>query len=113
MKYKTLFRLLIKFLGVWMCTYGLCAFFRDLIYVGLFYSSNHALAGLNLYERLYPIFEIAAGCYLFFDGRWIVDKAIPANHPYCPECAYDLMHNTSARCPECGTVIPNITDALP
>ncbi|GMU20302.1 MAG: hypothetical protein AMXMBFR13_03990 [Phycisphaerae bacterium] len=49
------------------------------------------------------VFYVAFGLYLFFGGRWIVDKAVPANRPYCPECGYDLTAATRNRCPECDT----------
>jgi len=32
---------------------------------------------------------------------------------HCPVCSYDLTGNTSGRCPECGTTIPDTKGALP
>jgi rubrerythrin len=50
--------------------------------------------------------EMIAGAYLFFGGKWVADKAIPSNRPYCHECGYELTGNVSDRCPECGTFPP-------
>ena len=41
--------------------------------------------------------------YLFFGGKWIADKAIPGNRPYCHECGYDLTNAVGNVCTECGT----------
>jgi hypothetical protein len=51
--------------------------------------------------------EAAIGLYLFFGGKWIANKAIPGNRPYCHECGYDLTQNSSGICPECGTPTPS------
>ena len=54
---------------------------------------------------LFAFVFIIAGVYLFFGGRWIADKAIPGNRPYCYECGYDLSNYVGERCPECGTPV--------
>jgi hypothetical protein len=54
----------------------------------------------------------AVGLYLFFGGKWIVDKAIPSNRPYCHECGYELTAATQNRCPECGTPF-RLEDVMP
>jgi hypothetical protein len=49
------------------------------------------------------ILSLLIGLYLFFGGKWIVNRAIPGNRPYCQECGYELTRTQSDRCPECGT----------
>ena len=109
MRYKTLFRLLLKFLGVWLTIQGLAqlvfAIFH-LIQLGRVDESNLIVNGAILSAFLL----IIAGVYLFFGGRWIADKAIPGNRPYCYGCGYDLGNYVGERCPECGT--PVSTDQM-
>jgi hypothetical protein len=50
-----------------------------------------------------PLFELAAGLYLFFGGKRIAELAVPSNHLYCRECGYDLTATPGHVCPDCGT----------
>jgi hypothetical protein len=50
--------------------------------------------------------QLLLGLYLFFGAKWIVNKAIPSNRPYCPECGYDLSKSRGDVCPECGVALP-------
>ena len=55
-----------------------------------------------------PVAQSAIGLYLLLGGAWLVNKCIPSNRPYCPECGYDLSSSKgSGRCPECGVPIPS------
>jgi len=106
MKYKTLFRLLLKLLGVWFFVQGLD---RILWAVVAYFQ---AFTGNRMYEYTWAhtagaLISLVAGFYLFFRGNWILDRAIPSNRPYCPECGYDLTGNASVRCSECGIALPD------
>lgn len=107
MKYKTLFRLMLKAIGVWLFFDGvswflmyapsMIAMLADRLPMGASVSWEYVLMPMG------PLIKVGAGVYLFFGGARIVDKAVPGNRPYCPECAYDLSGAVSNRCPECGT----------
>ena len=109
MKYKTLFRLLLKVLGVWLTANGIVALAGSTLQVVSFAASQ--FFGGNppmpvwwpLSTSVTGLAQVGLGLYLFFGGRWIADKAIPGNRPYCHECAYDLSYSQSNCCPECGT----------
>lgn len=115
MEYKTHFRLAMKFLGVYFFFEGTTRLISCIDSVlGLIlppfgiwsfgtYGTNQALASLA---------GMVIGLYLFFGGRWIVDRAIPGNRNYCHECGYDLTGNLQGICSECGTAfrVPEATD---
>ncbi len=99
MKYKTLFRMLLKAIGVWVFVVGIASLFSSLAYVFMgafqsFFWIAHLLGALS---------QLGIGIYLFFGGKWIADKAIPGNRPYCHECGYDLTNAAGNLCTECGT----------
>jgi len=106
MKYKTLFRLALKFLGLWFVVDGIVDVMRVLVHdvvrhrmvgaPGIWWSANSYFGA---------VVQLAMGLYFLLGGEWIVKKIIPSNRPYCPECAYDLRGMSGDRCPECGTVI--------
>jgi hypothetical protein len=104
-KYKTLFRLALKVVGICSVIAALPttaeALTRILISVS---RGSWFLTPLEtVLDFLGPIFMVGAGCYLFFGGEWIVNKAIPSNRPYCHECGYMLKNLTGNKCPECDT----------
>lgn len=106
MKYKTLFRVLLKLIGIWFALQGA---------MGVIHQSAIPIAGAISGIRFGGDFvlhvstivsfapQVGIGLYLFFGGEWIVNLAIPNNRPYCQECGYDLSHAEKERCPECGT----------
>jgi hypothetical protein len=109
MKYKTLFRLCLKLLGVYLFFTNIDSVLTFMVATADIRSRGPSSSRFFL-STLIPlvyqsggIVEFVLGFYLFFGGKWIVDKAIPGNRPYCQECAYDLTGAANNRCAECGT----------
>jgi hypothetical protein len=104
-----MFRLALKFLGVWLVATGIAPLMGSaFMYVGYLFATfgfgdMYYEPGFWLSLPAQHLAQVGVGLYLFFGGRWIVDKAIPGNRPYCHECGYDLRHCGSNCCPECGT----------
>jgi hypothetical protein len=122
MKHKTWFRLVLKAIGVLLIGWSIPAMVQTLIqliqYGDMFtfyapYSMNspptrstaEIVWGIVLGSSPH-LMMVAFGLYLFFGGKWIVNKAIPSNRAYCPECGYQIANAESASCPECGVVLP-------
>jgi hypothetical protein len=111
MRFKTLFRVLLKLIGVWIFIQGSAAVIQAgawlvqvVIQPGSFMPDmNPWLIG----SLVAGLLQVALGLYFFFGGAWVVNRAIPANRPYCPECGYDLTRNGRPNCPECGTLLPH------
>ena len=113
MKHKTWFRLVLKAIGIVLIGLSLsqvaplAIFAITLIagYFGVFYDPNMFL--YNWPYWLGGVLEFSLGLYLLCGGKWLLNRIIPSNRPYCPECGYDLSKNQSANCPECGIALPS------
>lgn len=106
MKHKTWFRLVIKAIGVYMIVTTIPTIFSQVSWYVIYYATLDAQAPDQwpwmLHNFLHWGFQLALGLYLLFGGKWIVNKVIPSNRPYCPECGYELSKASGGNCPECG-----------
>ncbi len=105
MKYKTLFRLLLKLVGLCFVVQGAAGAIGIAVVILQLYAVQASFNALFFNLELMYVTQLIAGLYLFFGGKWIVNLVIPSNHPYCPECGYDLSKASASECPECGTPI--------
>lgn len=115
MKHKTLFRLAIKILGLALLGFGLpqliisLASIINLIVIQLGMGSSPFSMPFDwsmIGWVLGPLVQLLFAAYLLFGGEWIVNKFIPSNRPYCPDCGYDVSGSSVEQCPECGSLLP-------
>lgn len=110
MKYKTLVRLTVKVLGIYLVVAGLGQLCGALVYVVGLSLGTTGVSSVAFWRYLSmlgsPAGNVVLGLYLFFGGTWVVNKIVPSNRPYCPECGCELTGLTGARCPECGVQLP-------
>jgi hypothetical protein len=124
MKHKTWFRLVLKAIGVLLVGLALPDVTTLILMIAdhLFHWSQMTGGGAAplasrfrtstvVLQSLPYLVQAAFGLYLFFGGTWVVNKVIPSNKPYCPDCGYDLSRRTTDRCPECGVALANESGA--
>ncbi len=93
MKYKALFWVLLKPLGVFLVIDGISL---------LFMTHEDPLPGL---------WRLATGVYLLFGGRFIVNVAFPMRLRRCQDCGYDLIDGATGQCPGCGITVPAMAES--
>lgn len=117
MKHKTIVRIALKLLGVYLIALGLptalsTSFNVMISLTPLNVNSGQSIFGPNgqwqwmLSSVLYFGTQIAVGAYLLFGGGWIVNLIVPSNRAYCPECGYELHGPAQRQCSECGLTLP-------
>ena len=104
MKYKTAARLALKFLGVFLIASAISSLIESGIWALFAFVTGNLTLGWYFGSSIGAVAQILIGLYLLFGGKWIVDRVIPSNRPYCHECAYVLTGLApEGVCPECGT----------
>jgi hypothetical protein len=122
MKHKTWFRLVIKAIGVLLVGLSVPNLISSIVAIidavigaqsWTFYtpySTTGVSPGDLVMGAVLQILPASAqtcfGLYLLLGGKWLVNKCIPSNRPYCPECGYDLSNASGDKCPECGIALP-------
>lgn len=121
MKHKTWLRLVLKCVGVLLIGLGLPEAIRQAGVFMQLYRMHAAAANTGAMPAFFGpngqglgfvinflagFIQLAMGVYLFVGGRWVVDRLVPTNRPYCPDCGYPLKGLTRDTCPECGGLLP-------
>ena len=115
MQPKTLFRLMLRVIGVVVLIGGLPPILRiclSLSLNSLFVPTGNTYYYYGIMQLPGPILQAAFGIYLLRGPRWIVNLAVKNNLPHCYECGYSLQGlPASGKCPECGdAVLPGESD---
>ncbi len=106
MKHKTWFRLVLKAIGIFLIAWAVPEL---LTAIGWFFIWAQDDLPRLLVALAGPAIKVVFGAYLLFGGAALVNRIIPSNHPYCPDCGYNLTHQRSTdRCVECGSDITHL-----
>jgi hypothetical protein len=113
MKYKTLIRLLVKLIGIFLLISGAANLVGGILFLLITLSEYPSFGGPSLIS--YPLawtvtslLTVIASFILLFASNWLADKLIPSNRPYCPNCGYELTGSLGTRCAECGVDIAGL-----
>lgn len=121
MKHKTWLRLVLKCIGILLIGMGLPEAIRQMGVLVQLYRMHAAAAntgampaffgpngpGLGYTVNMLAGFlQVAMGSYLALGGKWVVNRLVPSNRPYCPDCGYPLVGVQGGACPECGATMP-------
>ena len=79
MKYKTLFRLLLKLLGLCLLAISIYPLAQSVFYLLSALVSVSPSYVWSLKYLFYAVPHVVVGLYLFTGGEWIVNWAIPSN----------------------------------
>ena len=109
MGHKTLFRVLLKTIGVYLLVTGLPQFahpavvlFEQLLESGINPGRPSGVMQYVWSMSMQGVITVVLGLYFFFGGKQVADLAFPGNHTYCGVCGSDLTHIIESHCPECG-----------
>ncbi|MEO0588493.1 MAG: hypothetical protein AAF078_12740 [Planctomycetota bacterium] len=110
MRYKTLFRLGVKLIGIWLIAEALTltGWMIAQWTLNVLSDAQYGIGITNMIGQLgRGVLQAALGVYLLLGCEWVVNLVIPSNRPYCPNCGYDLTGRKDVRhCPECGVGLP-------
>lgn len=111
--YRVQMKIGLKLIGVVAVIWGLSNLSSIIVYLvselwadRWFYTDDPYL--FIVAQIIGPTTMFAAGCYLIFDGRHVLNLLAPLDVTCCYACGYDLQHVTAEHCPECGT--PRMSD---
>ncbi len=114
MRYKVLFIVLLKSVGVWFIISALGTLAPAVMDVLIFALQKHEVGalewpwsnmGLVIWLAHYVLpgaIELVSGLYLLISGKRVADLVIARDRLICWECGYDLTGIKSTACPECG-----------
>ncbi|MHC4977174.1 MAG: hypothetical protein ACYTF7_11300 [Planctomycetota bacterium] len=115
MKYKTQVRLAVRLIGLLVALLTVSNLISLIVFGVIGFNTAGAAPGFDLLSLMYFVTQTesfgALTCIyavvLFFRPNHIVNKLIPSNKSYCPECGYQLARPIGTHCTECGTALPN------
>ena len=105
---KTLFRVLIKVLGLSLLTLGMIRLIPELVHLVIMDSGTRIAIprSFQISQWVQTACYLVVGLYLVLGGGWLVNALIRTGIHSCPHCGYQLDAR-QVRCPECGANTPS------